>query len=424
MEVCLPVIRPFPGVLFRVAAEDLSRVLAPPYDVISPAHADELRQRDQRNVVRLILNAGGDAAGYAECGAAYRRLLAEGTLVADREQALYLLEQRFTVDGASFTRLGLIASLRAEDPQEGSVLPHEHTRPAAKEDRYLMLKATRANFSPIFLMFADPAARFAACTADVALTEPALSCSDDDGVSLRLWRIVDPERVAALQELLASERTFIADGHHRYATALRYRDEVGPEGAWTMGYFTPLEAPGLVVLPYHRILSAGPRLDSAQALLSGSCVITPVADPLEATHLVARSTAPYAFALAAPGAGALVAEVRDEAADQLPATTPGALRALDSYFLHQVVLPQWLGVPSTAVDYVHSYAEAEAALSGGRCRLAVLMRATPVSQIVAVAEARESMPAKSTFFYPKLPSGLVIHPLVSCAEPPEEARSS
>jgi hypothetical protein len=130
-----------------------------------------------------------------------------------------------------------------------------------------------------------------------------------------------------------------------------------------------------------------------------------------AAAAVAASRRPYAFALAQPGAGALVAESRPEVESLLPAVTPPSLRALDTYFLHQAVLGPLLGVPDAAVSYVHSLAEAREAVDKGQCRLAVLLRGTPVSQIVDVAEARESMPAKSTFFHPKLPSGLVIHPL-------------
>ena len=224
---------------------------------------------------------------------------------------------------------------------------------------------------------------------------------------------MSPGLVGRLQSLLGGVKSYIADGHHRHATALRYRDAVGRDGAWTLGYFTPIEAPGLVVQPYHRILSEGPSLDEAGERLPSGFRLTRQPDVAAAVSAVAASPAPYAFALAEPGKGALVVEADPGSERLLSPGVPACLRALDTYFLHHAVLGPLLGVPEAAVSYVHSEAEAEEALAKGACRLAVLLRATPVQQIVNVAEAGESMPAKSTFFHPKLPSGLVIHPLVA-----------
>jgi len=165
------------------------------------------------------------------------------------------------------------------------------------------------------------------------------------------------------------------------------------------------------VLPYHRILSEGPSLDEATSRLSTHFEVSRVSDPASAAQAVAASPARWAFALAEPGRGALVAEAKPEAETLLPADAPACLRALDPYLLHHGVLGPLLGVPDTAVSYVHSLAEAEEAVAAGDCRHAVILRGTPVQQIVDVADAGESMPAKSTFFHPKLPSGLVIHPL-------------
>jgi len=404
-------IRPFPGVRYQVAEADLPKVLAPPYDVIPPAYRDELYARDPRNVVRVALNRTPGEPGYEEAGETYRRWLAEGLLAPDPEPALYLLEQSFPAEGRTLRRYGLLARFRAEAPERRVVLPHEHTRPAAREDRWKVLLATRANLSPIFLMFPDPENRFVTLLAD-AIGQPALlRCTDDGAVAHRLWRVTDATAIAAFQGLLAGRKAYIADGHHRYATALRYRDAHGPEGAWTLGYFTPMGAPGLRVLPYHRLLAEGPSLEEAREKLRGHFDLHDAPDVPAAADAVAAADRPYAFALAQPGGGCLVAASRPGAEELLPADAPASLRALDTYFLHQAVLGPRLGVPESAVSYVHSLAEAEEAVAGGSCRLAVLLRGTPVGQIVDVAEAGESMPAKSTFFHPKLPSGLVIHPL-------------
>jgi len=409
----VPEIRPFAGIHYDVGEADLANVLAPPYDVIPPAYRDTLHARDPRNIVRVILNRTAGEAGYAEAGETFRRLRAQGVLVQDPHPALYLLEQGFTVEGRTRRRFGVLARFRAEDPERRVILPHEHTRAEAKEDRYRLLRATRANFSPIFLMFPDPRHDFSELFADAISGAPGRRHTDDGGVAHRLWRVDAPEMIAAFQHLLGEAKAYIADGHHRHATALRYRDETGPEGAWTLGYFTPIESPGLVVLPYHRILAEGPGLEEAAGRLRDRFRLTPAESVSTAADAVAASEAPYAFALAEPKRGAVVAEALPGAEALLPGETPPCLRALDTFFLHHAVLGPLLGVRESAVRYVHSQAEAEEAVRSGACRLAVLLRGTPVRQIVDVAEAGESMPAKSTFFHPKLPSGLVIHTLVA-----------
>jgi uncharacterized protein (DUF1015 family) len=407
----VPEILPFPGIRYDRDGVELARVLAPPYDVISPSTRDELYARDPHNIVRAVLNRTPGESGYVEAGETLHGWEKEGVLRRETTPALYVLEQTFTEGERTFQRLGLLARFRAEDPERGIILPHEQTRKAAKEDRWRLLQTTQANFSPIFLMFPDPGARFAALTAD-ALEQPTLArVTDDAGVDHRLWRVDDSTRIAEWQAFLGDTKAYIADGHHRHATALRWRDEHGPDGAWTFGYLTPMESPGLLVLPYHRILSEGPSLEAATPRLAEHFDLSRVPDAGSAAAAVAASKARWAFALAEPGQGGLVAESRPSAETLLPDDAPACLRALDPYLLHHGVLGPLLDIPDTAVSYVHSLAEAEAAVEKGACRLAALLRGTPVQQIVDVADAGESMPAKSTFFHPKLPSGLVTHPL-------------
>lgn len=405
----MPELQPFRGILYRGA--ELEKVLAPPYDVIPPGYRDELYARHPKNIVRVILNRTPGDAGYAEAGETFNEWSKDGTLAADPQPALYVLEQDFVWEGRPFTRTGLLARFRAEDPERGIILPHEQTRKGPREDRWRVLLATRANFSPIFMMVEDPGGRFASLAATAASGAPAAAYGDDAGVAQRLFRVTDETAIAAFRQALEGLKAYIADGHHRYATALRYRDERGPEGAWTLGYFTPMEAPGVLVLPYHRILAQGPSREDARRTLEGRFLVNEVDGAAQAARDAGQSTMPYAFGLAWPEGGALVAEALPEAEDLFPPETPASLRALDTHFFHEVVLAKLLGVSSDAVSYVHSLREADDALREKRCRLAALMRGTPVRHIVEVAEAKESMPAKSTFFHPKLPSGLVIHPL-------------
>ncbi|HJS56569.1 MAG TPA: DUF1015 domain-containing protein [Vicinamibacteria bacterium] len=403
----MPEIRPFRGLLYRDDI-DPALVLAPPYDVITEAHRQALLARHERNVVRLILAGTPGEAGYADAGATFSRWRANGTLLEDSKEALYVLEQAFAHDGGTSTRRGLLARFRSEDASHGRILPHEHTRAAAREDRWRMLLATRANFSPILLMLEDPAGRIDSQLGDQADGAPLRAFSDDQGVEHKLWRVTDASALTAFRDALAAAKAYIADGHHRYATALQYRDEHGNDGAFTFGYFTPIGAPGLVVLPYHRILSAGPTPAAARQVLGEAFRLTAASSVADAATRVAASAAPYAVALAWPSGDAIVAEAQAAADAWVPADEPPSLRALDTFLVHRGVLPR-LGVADDAVGYVHSLTEAKEAVVRGA--VAVLMRGTPVEQITAVADARESMPAKSTFFHPKLPSGLVIHPL-------------
>jgi uncharacterized protein (DUF1015 family) len=399
----VPDIQPFRGVRYRVPDDVLGKVLCPPYDVITPSYRDELYARDPRNIVRVVLNRSPGDAAYDEAGATFRGWVAAGLLTPDALPC--------DVDARDYRRSGLLARFRVEDPGRGRVLPHEHTRKEAKEDRYKLLKATRANFSPIFLMFSDRAGAFAGLAERTAQTAPDFTYTDDGGVRHRVWRIRDGSAVSLLQSTIGSEKAYIADGHHRWATAQRYHDEVGTEAAWTLGYFTPMEGAGLVVLPYHRLLDRGPSLDEARRALPSGFRVEDVQGAPEAARRVSESKQPYAFALVEPSGAGLVVEALPGAERLLPAAAAESLKALDTFFLHQAVLPGILHVPEDAVRYAHSLREVEEALAAGQCRLAVVMRPTPVAQIVAVADAKESMPAKSTFFHPKLPSGLVVHPL-------------
>jgi uncharacterized protein (DUF1015 family) len=405
----MPEIRPFAGITYRVEQDALARVLAPPYDVITPDLQERLYARDPRNIVRVVLSRAGGEGAYAEAGAAWRSWLEQGVLAPDPVPALYVLEQEFTLDGAVRRRRGVLARFRAEDPG-GSILPHEQTRKAPREDRYRLLQATRANFSPIFLMAGDPGGALAAALAADARAAAALEYADDAGVAHRMWRVTDAAGVTRYQDALGRARAYIADGHHRYATALRWRDETGPEGAWTLGYFTPLDDPGLVVQPYHRVLARGPALDEAREALGAIFLLSDARGLEEAARAAAHSTMPYAFALADASGRALIAEALPEAEDLLPRSAPPALAALDTFFAQEALLPGLLKVPAEAVAFVHSLEHAREALASG-ASLALLLRPTTVRQIVDVSDAGLSMPAKSTFFHPKLPSGLVIHPL-------------
>lgn len=403
-------IRPFRALRYPASLGPLESLLAPPYDVISEEYRKTLLSRSGANVVRVILKdpADGDA-GYARIGETFAKWRNNGTLAQDRESAIYLMEQRFSWEGREFVRTGILARFKVEPEGSMVIRPHEKTRGPAKEDRFSVLKGTKANFSPIFLFFEDEGA-FAKAAARAKASYPVgATYRDDDGVSHTLWAVTAPADIEAFARSAGGPPSYIADGHHRYATAQRYLREIGPEGASTYGYFCPNDA-GLLVLPYHRIVFGAPTPAEVMTRLGGKYLLNEVTGAEAAAREVSNSTLPFAFAIVWPDGRAIVCESAPGVEDELPRDAPRCLKDLDTYFLHHAGFKH-LGLHDPKVEFVHSLADARTELDAHPDAVAILMRGTPLRQIAAVADATESMPPKSTFFHPKIPSGLLIHPL-------------
>ena len=403
-------IRPFRALRYPASLGPLENLLAPPYDVISGDYRKTLLGRHKGNVARVILKDPADGErGYERIGEIFKGFRADGTLVQDKEPAIYLLEQRFSWEGRAYLRSGILARFKVEPEGSPLIRPHEKTRGPAKEDRFSVLKATRANFSPIFLFFEDQGA-FAKAASRARLAHPVLATyTDDDGIAHTVWAITKAENIEELAKSAGGGPSYIADGHHRYATAQRYLKEVGPEGAVTYGYFCPNDE-GLVVLPYHRILFDAPTPAQVMTRLEGKYLLSAVDTAEKAAREVANSTLPFAFALLWPDGQAIVCESAPGVEDELPKEAPQCLKDLDTYFLHHAGFKH-LGLVDPKVEFVHSLADARSELAAHPGAVAVLMRATPLRHIAAVADASESMPPKSTFFHPKIPSGILVHPL-------------
>ncbi len=402
-------IRPFRALRYRPAVGSLESLLAPPYDVISMDYRQTLLARHERNIVGTVLKEEGDGKrGYEQIAKRFASWRTDGTLAQDDVPAIYVLEQRFSWEGRSFVRTGALARFKVEPEGSKLIRPHEKTRGPAKEDRFSVLKATRANFSPIFLFFEDDGAFNQAAKAAKGAA-PIATYTDDDGVAHTLWAVENSDAIRSLARAAGDQPSYIADGHHRYATAQRYLREVGPEGATTFGYFCPNDD-GLLVLPYHRILFSAPSPEEVRQRLRGQYLLNPAPDLESAARQVANSTLPFAFAIGWPDGNAIVCEAAPGVEDDFPPETPACLKDLDTYFLHRVAF-RHLGLSDPTVEFVHSLKDAEAELEAHGGAAAVLMRATPLRHIAAVADASESMPPKSTFFHPKIPSGLLIHPL-------------
>ncbi len=336
-------------------------------------------------------------------------------IVAEREPALWPIEQEFTDPyGNSHVRGGFLCRVRVEEYGPGRIRPHERTQPGPKEDRLRLTRATRANLSPIFSLHAGEPVDFG------DLGEPFGSYTDQGGAVTRVWRCGDRERIAAVQEALAGAELLIADGHHRYETARVYAEEVGGEGEhrYTLMCLCAMSDPGLTVLPTHRLLTdlSDDRREALRAAVERDFDAQPVErDELEP-----------------PGGGDRIAfgyydrhhrrplrlTLKDPAiAERAQGDKPEPYRRLDTALLEALLLRGALGMSEDDIArqdglaYAKRTDHAVEAVESGSVEAAFFMSATPVELVQEVAEAGESMPPKSTFFYPKIPTGLVFNPL-------------
>jgi uncharacterized protein (DUF1015 family) len=355
-------IKPFRALRYDTdQAGPLEDLVAPPYDVIGPAEREQYLARSPYNVVHLTLPDSEEEAGRS------LRSWRESGVLANEEPAFWALSQEYVgPDGVARTRNGVVVSLRVEPYENGSVLPHERTHQGPKEGRLRLLRASQTQLEPIFLLYEGPAP-FA-----VPEREPDLGVE-----GAQLWRLDDDGIAAAF----ADRRLLIADGHHRYETALAYHDEVGtPETAYMMAVLVSLEDPGLTIFPTHRVFEQPPPRD----LLEGE----KRDDPESALEELGRLERDRAAVVVYDGSTELAVDGSGE---------------LD------VQLVDRLG--QDGLSYTADWREAVRAVDEGEAAVAVLMRPTRIEDVFEVAARGETMPQKSTYFYPKLVSGLLFHPL-------------
>ena len=435
---------PFHGLRYNTAKVNLSDVLCPPYDVIKGAARDEFIKRDAHNIVGVELAAryGEDATPqqYAHSAALLRQWRDEEILVRD-DAAYYVYEQEFAVPGTREMkkRRGVIGALALEEFGKG-VQPHEHTLSGPKADRLNLLRAARTNTSPIFGLFGDDEGWVAAIIESVTQEAPLMEAVSSDEVKERLWRVTDDESVNAIEAAFETEVILIADGHHRYETALNYRNESkqSAEAAgktWTgaepenyvMMMCVSTSDPGLIVLPTHRLVKTG-HADWTQVIeaLEKHFEIIYVATESNAEFQARElTTALNADATGLPVIGmhidgqSYVLRLRagDEHLAAMDCERSGAYNALEVSLLHTLILQNQFGIGAAElaayshVAYTIDAAEAIAKVNHGDYGAAFLLRPTPVVQVREVAAAGDKMPQKSTYFYPKLVTGLVLRPM-------------
>ena len=413
----------------------MSDVIAPPYDVISPEMQDELYKKHPCNVVRLILNRKepGDTPEdncYIRARDFLKHWQSEGVLFTEGDPALYVYHQRFTVAGQTYLRRGFMGRLRLSRFGEGQVFPHEETHAAAKADRLMLMTTTKANLSQVFGLYPDPKCEAQNLLEKAVDGQTPLEATDHLGVVSRMWPVTDPQVIAAVSAVLGPKPIFIADGHHRYETACNYRDHIRD-----MGMLTPdhpanfvlmmciaMEDPGLVVMPTHRLFRGLPAMTSKELIAKlGDCFQTRVAgegaefattawEDIETggdqgtVALFTKKDNRWVIAKLTAAGRAKMAEVAAEHND--------AWRGLGVSILHRLIIETLLGAKGLPnPEYVHLVDEVVEGLRATDYPLAALVMPATVDHIRQVSMTGERMPAKSTYFYPKLLTGLVINPL-------------
>ena len=417
----------------RYSPDALEKVVAPPYDVIDAELRARLGARSPENVVHVDLPEGDGDARYAHARDLFESWQRRGVLVRDEVPGYYRYAQVFEppLGGPRITRKGFFALVRATPYGDRAVLPHERTLTGPKTDRIALSRATRAMLSPQFMLYSDPAR---ALDADLDAGARLAEFRTEDGIEHRLAKIVDPEAILRITRALAPGSLLIADGHHRYETAVSMAAEIDAEllargetpnpraeYKYTFALLSNGDDPNLVVFATHRLVHSLPNFD-VEALLRGAAELFDVerieggVDRVRGALQASRRTA---IGVVARGAGALLSlkASADLAGHPVLGKRPAVLRQTSVALLHDGLLERVLGITPEAqalkinIRYLQDPRAGAASVERGEGQVLFLLMPTPVETVRRVAEAGEVMPQKSTFFYPKVPSGLFFHTL-------------
>lgn len=433
-------VHPFRGWRYDVAqVGELSDVTCPPYDVIDAGFQERLYEQHPCNVVRLELNRDerGDAGPdekYRRAAGFLRRWIEQGVLIREREDAIYVYHQVFTWAGQTYTRRGFLGRIRLERFGEGKVFPHEQTMSGPKADRLKLLQACEMNLSPVFGLFPDRDNAVQAPLEQAIAGLTPIEATDHLGVLHRLWPVSNRSAIEQARKLLVEKPVFIADGHHRYETAINYRDGLaaagklaGPDAPanFALMMFVGMSDPGLIILPTHRLVSNLPALTAAQvktALAANFAVESIGKGPVaaqETWELIEADGGQGLLGFGTTGDGEwLLARLTDGSPmKQLAPDQSDDWRGLGVSLLHKLVLDHLLKEHHQAEPpkcrYVHQLEEVTAAQRANECPLACLVPPAQIEHVEQIAARLEKMPPKSTYFYPKLQTGLVFNPVSS-----------
>ncbi|MFH1538056.1 MAG: DUF1015 domain-containing protein [bacterium] len=418
---------PFRGITFNTGKVALDSAVAPPYDVLSAADAGQFQARSEYNIGNVDFRSPEEGDGrYAAAARLMDEWLERGILLRDEKPAIYLIECEFRDgNGRTVRRKSFTALLRLEDLGTGTVFPHEKTFPKQKQDRLKLLRATNAHFNPVFALYSDPDGEAKAVLNSVVASRPAeLSVEDFDGVAHRLWRITREKSLTRLKRVLHNSNVFIADGHHRYETALNYAKEMrsrcesfqGDEAFnYVMMAFVQMEDEGLKILPAHRMLRGIPGYSESKVMerLRENFSIESAPREEMLTSLNGRSTGDHTFGLQIGGACYRL-KLKDDA--DLASAMPGMSRRwrnLDVSIAQSLIINPLLGGEEKdqfgRINYEVDVDKVSRKVSTGEYQLALFIEPTRTSQLIDVTTARELMPHKSTYFHPKMLTGFIMN---------------
>ncbi len=431
-------VHPFRGWRYEVAqVGDLSDVTCPPYDVIDADFQERLYQQHPCNVIRLELNRAepGDTSSddrYARAAGFLKRWMIERVLVQEEQDALYAYHQIFTWEGREYTRTGFLGRIRLERFGEGRVYPHEQTLSGPKADRLALLKACRMNLSPIFGLYPEQAGAGQAPLERAIAGQPPHEARDHLGVIHRLWPVTKREAIDEVRRVLFDKPVFIADGHHRYETAVNYRDGLAAAGRlagpddpanFALMMFVGMSDPGLVILPTHRLVSQIAPLTAAElpALLGRNFELELVgrgaAAARETWGLMEADGGQSVFGLGTTvdDQWTLLRLTDGSPMASLAANQSDDWRGLGVSLLHKLIIEHLLKTRHESAGptfrYVHLLEEVAAAQQARECQLACLVPPAQIGHVERIAARLEKMPPKSTYFYPKLQTGMVFNPV-------------
>lgn len=426
-------VRPFQPFAYKEEFfQDIEKLIAPPYDVISPEALQALHNVHPKNITHLTLPEGDGNNRYEAAGTILAEWIADGTLTQRPAPALYPYTQTFEhpETGKTITRVGFITALKLEPFSNGVVLPHERTLSGPREDRLSLMNTTNANLESIFGMYPDPENRSLELLHQIIGTNaPMFDVTDQSGVRHTLWEITDPELIKATCSIMEEQKVYIVDGHHRYETALNYRNlqrAANPDLPTDhpvdsiMIYLSPMSDPGLVLLPTHRVIHSVSGFE-IETLIEGMTPFFEIAeqDSAEQGFAALKSAQGTTAFLLLTANRFLLATLKQgiDITELSGNDVPEAVAKLDVSVLHIFLLERLLGVDRTAQEaqlnlgYAKSTADAIAALDKPETQLVVAMNPPRFEQVEEVAGSGDVMPQKSTYFYPKLASGLLVNRL-------------
>lgn len=419
-------IKPLEALVYNQDKVEIKDVIAPPYDVISSKYRDELYQRSPYNITRLILSNAEDP--YEDASKNFEEWIKNDILIRTEKPVILYLVQKYNSNGKEVTRKGFIARNKIEDFSTRNILPHEFTMSGPKEDRLKLTKACRANFSQIFMVYSDPEKQIENAV-DLS-SAPFIDVTDDNGVRNTVWKIEDEQTIRLIEEVLKDKTLLIADGHHRYETALNYRNFLGEnagEANYVMSYFTNMDD-DLLIYPTHRIITKWIEpyvlletikkyFDVKDYTFTGANKAEVKQEFLKSIEKSSKDKISMGLYMKNVNKFYLLT-LREDVSGILDGfKVPEVLKNLDLTVLHKVILTKELGfteeeqMAQDGIKYIKVENEAFDMIDSGKAEASFIMAYPKIEDIKRISTAGYRMPQKSTYFYPKLLSGIVINPL-------------